>query len=59
MAWSYEINPAKSLNGAGLWILNGPGTKSSVFNKKVGMVFYKTRNFSIESFLKISESHEK
>jgi len=28
MAWSYEINPAKSLNGAGLWILNGPGTKS-------------------------------
>jgi len=28
VAWGYEINPGKSLNGANSRIINGPGTKS-------------------------------
>ena len=32
-SWSVKKNPAKSLNGAGLWILNGPGTKSRIFEE--------------------------
>jgi len=31
MAWSYEINPAKSLNGASSRLLNGPLQKISTF----------------------------
>jgi len=31
MAWSYEINPAKSLNGASSRLLNGPLQKIETF----------------------------